>query len=168
MSIAELFYAKQASRAHALFPRRRKRPPRPRNLPPKLRKVFIEPLEPRILLSADLMLDLAALVPDVNPNVTLRLDPTTQALELIDNNNSGNVLDSKALADTDSVQITGSDKDDTLTIDFSFGGAFGSTPVTFDAGSETSGDSLRIIGDDTGSGWYAPLPLASQRQPCRS
>jgi hypothetical protein len=46
MSLAELFYAKHPRRVEPIHPRRRR-------VRPRHRKLLFEPLEPRLLLSAD-------------------------------------------------------------------------------------------------------------------
>ena len=68
------------------------------------RKVLLEPLEPRILLSSDLSYTAAA---GAAMDLTLRLQDDT--LQLIDNNNTSGteVVASQALADTSKVEITG-------------------------------------------------------------
>ncbi len=55
MSIAELFDAKQIQRAQNFFAGRRRRRAlrKSRTSPPKRQKILLEPLEPRLLLSAD-------------------------------------------------------------------------------------------------------------------
>ena len=56
MSIAELFYAKQAERAQRFpVPRRRKATLGRHPLAPPHRKFVLEPLEPRLLLSSELV-----------------------------------------------------------------------------------------------------------------
>jgi Ca2+-binding RTX toxin-like protein len=116
----------------------------------KRRKVLFEPLEPRVLLSADLKIAMGE-----GPNdLTLRLDDLTQELQVV-NIADQSVVQSQLLADTGAVIIEGSEGNDKLTIDFS--NPF-SLPIDFDAGGESSplGDSLEVIGDGTGSGSYTP------------
>ena len=105
------------------------------------RKIFFEPLEPRLLLSSDLTHAAAA---GAALNVTLRLDGATQELQLVDNT-SQSVLQSQALADTSAVSITGADLDDKLTIDFS--NPF-SLPITFTDASTNDGDTVEVVGGD--------------------
>src|SRR5574341_1280375 len=81
MTIAELFYAKQAHRARSFIPLRR--PSQRRKHPPRHRKFLLEPLEPRVLLSAEptlLHVEMLAL----GPNLTIRLDGTTQLLQVVE------------------------------------------------------------------------------------
>ena len=82
------------------------------------RKMLLEPLEPRILLSADLSYTAAA---GAAMDITLRLQEVegSGTLQLIDNNNNQSVLQSQALADTSGVEITGADQNDKFTVDFS-------------------------------------------------
>jgi len=82
------------------------------------RKMLLEPLEPRILLSADLSYTAAA---GAAMDITLRLQEVEGlgTLQLIDNNNNQLVLQSRAFVDTSGVEITGADQDDKFTVDFS-------------------------------------------------
>ena len=87
----------------------------------KQRKVHLEPLEPRILLSADLSHTMG----DAGEDLTLRLADvegvdTLQLITSSDPNADTQVVASQALADTSGVQVTGSDQDDTLRIDLDF------------------------------------------------
>lgn len=105
-------------------------------------RVLFETLEPRYLLSADLMpfvVDMA----DVGEDLTLRLDRDSNVLQLFDNahGNAPVVVSEQALDRTSAVVVKGSDRDDTLTIDyvtpFSLTGG-----ISFQAG--LGGDSLLI------------------------
>jgi len=82
------------------------------------RKMLLEPLEPRILLSSDPLSYTAA---GAAMDITLRLQEVEGlgTLQLIDNNNNQSVLQSRALVDTSGVEITGADQDDKFTVDFS-------------------------------------------------
>jgi len=83
--------------------------------------VLLEPLEPRLLLSADLIplhVDMADA--DIGDDITLRLDATTNTLEVYQNANPavGPVVSQK-LNETSEIVVSGvDDRDDTLTVDF--------------------------------------------------
>jgi hypothetical protein len=82
----------------------------------KCRKVMLEPLEPRILLSSETLSFAAAAGAALD--LTLKLDdPTHQELQLIDNADQS-VVHSQALADTGAVVITGGGQADKFTVDF--------------------------------------------------
>ena len=86
----------------------------------KRRKVLFEPLEPRILLSADLSYTMAGGANDLTLKLQNIVD--TDTLQLINNedqNTDTQVVASQALADTLGVRITGSELADIFTIDFS-------------------------------------------------
>ena len=108
----------------------------------KRRKALLEPLEPRMLLSADLKFTMTG---DAN-DLTLRLRDVsgTDTLELV-NNDDLSVLQSQALAETSAVIIEGADQDDKLTIDFR--NPF-SLPVTFADASKNDSDILDVVGGD--------------------
>src|SRR4030043_102547 len=80
----------------------------------KPRNPLLEPLEPRLLLSADMRFTMTG---DAN-DLTLRLRDVsgTETLELV-NNDDLSVLLSQPLADTSTVVIEGSDQSDDLTVD---------------------------------------------------
>ena len=85
------------------------------------RQVQFETLEPRFLLSADLLpftVDMAA--PDTGNDLTLRLDALTNKLQFLDNRlgAAAAVIAEQALDQTASVVVRGTDADDRLTIDF--------------------------------------------------
>src|SRR3990167_2032802 len=137
MSLAELFYTKH--------PRRSVRPPGKKALR-RQRKLLFEPLEPRLLLSAEPLSLAAAAAADL----TLRLvyEPDLPTLQIVDNTAApeSQVLASRALAETSGVEIYGSEEDDRLTIDASAAGTVG---VTF-AG---HGGADTLVGPDTDSAW---------------
>jgi len=86
----------------------------------KRRKVLFEPLEPRLLLSADLSFAMAGAANDL----TLQLDQVdgVDTLQLINNEDTDpttQIVASQALADTSAVLITGAEQDDKFTVDFS-------------------------------------------------
>jgi hypothetical protein len=104
---------------------------------------MLEPLEPRLLLSADMSLSALA---GQSLDLTLRLESDRQEIQIVDNA-SQLVLQSQVFAETRSVVITGADKDDKLTID-------SSTPfslpegITFEDSSDGDNDTLEVIGQD--------------------
>ena len=79
------------------------------------RKVIFEPLEPRYLLSADLMPLTVDMVAD-GDELTLSLDTETNNLQVL--NSSGELVAEQSLDDTSGVVVTGSDNDDSLAIDY--------------------------------------------------
>ena len=86
----------------------------------KRRKVLFEPLEPRLLLSADLSFTMTGAADDL----TLKLDQVegVDTLQLVNNEDTDpttQIVASQALDDTSAVSITGAEQDDRLTIDFS-------------------------------------------------
>ena len=76
------------------------------------RKALFEPIEPRILLSADLVY--AADFPAFD--LVLRLDETSQMVQILDNDTLTLVAE-QALAETGAVIISGSSETDSLTVD---------------------------------------------------
>ena len=140
MTIAELFYAKQAQRAK-LWPLRGRRQL------PRRRKVLLEPLEPRLLLSANPLTYAAA--SGVTLDLTLRLDESTATpiLQLVDSSGSTpTVVAQQALADTSQVIVTGSAQGDKLVIDNTK--PF-STPVSYTDTSSGDNAKLEVLGGDT-------------------
>ena len=135
----------------SLTRRFRRRLQRKRSAAKKHRKVHLESLEPRILLSNDpspLSFTAAA---GSAVDLTLRLQEIdgTDYFQLIDTANQS-VLQSKALADTSAVEIVGSDLDDTLRVEADFDAIPGSIPVAFHGG--TGSDT--IMGPDADSDWH--------------
>ncbi|HSB68291.1 MAG TPA: LEPR-XLL domain-containing protein [Candidatus Methylomirabilis sp.] len=140
MTIAELFYAKQANRARISgLPRRRGK------LPTRRRKFALEALEPRLLLSADpLKYVMGGAVTDLTLRVEQDVDGA-KVLQLLNNSSSpGAVVASRPLAQTSEVVITGSANDDTLIIGYG-----GSIPVSFTDAASGDRDSLKVLGGDT-------------------
>jgi Ca2+-binding RTX toxin-like protein len=118
----------------------------------KPRKVFCEALEPRFLLSADLSFTMTGTANDL----TLRLDDTSDEIQLVDNNDQS-VLQSQSFDDTSAIVITGSGQDDTLAVDFSSGNPLPTGGLDFNAGGENdTGDVLRVVGDGSMTGSYLP------------
>ncbi|MHC5182833.1 MAG: LEPR-XLL domain-containing protein, partial [Planctomycetota bacterium] len=103
----------------------------------------VEPLEPRLLLSADM--SLSAVVGQAL-DVTLRLDENRQEIQIVDNTMQ-TVLQSQALAETRSVNIIGTDQDDTLTIDLSIPFTL-PEGISFEDSSDSDNDTFQVIGQD--------------------
>ncbi|HSB88198.1 MAG TPA: calcium-binding protein, partial [Ilumatobacteraceae bacterium] len=150
MTIAELFYAKQAHRSRQFTSSpRTKRHPRRCTDRPRQRRLLFEPLEPRLLLSTDPLSFMAAAGQVLDLTLRVQEDPATPILQLINNSEvspEAQVVASKPLADTSEVVITGAEEDDHLTIDASVPALL---PVTFagGAGSDT------LIGPQADSTW---------------
>jgi len=100
----------------------------------KRRKALLEPLEPRILLDADLSFGMTE---DAN-DLTLRLDEISgvDTLQLI-NNLDSQVVAERALAQTGTVEIIGTDQDDTLYLDIDFDALLDSLLITLGGGDDT-------------------------------
>jgi len=97
----------------------------------KRRKAVIEPLEPRLLLDADLSFTMTG-----GPNdLTLKLgqDGDEDTLQIITTGTT-DILSSRALADTSSVEIIGSDQDDVLRLDLDFDALLESLSIVFQGG----------------------------------
>jgi Ca2+-binding RTX toxin-like protein len=103
-------------------------------------KVLLEPLEPRYLLSADLMPFTVAVAPD-GGDFTVRLDVDAQLLEVFDVT-TGEIVDQRALQETSELRIVGSDSADRLTVDFEAPFAL-SLGLTFEGG--LGADELHIV-----------------------
>jgi len=114
----------------------------------KVRKVHLETLEPRILLSNDPLSYSAAAGTAVD--LTLRLEQIngTEMLQLIDTG-SQSVLQSQALEDTGTVEIIGSDQEDTFRIDLDFDDLLDTLLLTFDG----DGGRDALWGPDTDNTW---------------
>ena len=105
-------------------------------------RACLEPLEPRILLSADLAYSTAGSAHDL----TLRMSDVqgVETLQLVNNANNS-VVASQAAADTSQVVITGSGPQDSLNVDFT--NPF-NTPVVFSGSSPSDNDALTVMGGD--------------------
>ena len=108
------------------------------------RRAIIEPMEPRILLSADLSFamgeganDLTLLIDQVDDGSGNLVD-TIQLM----NNESSLLEKSQALSETSGVTITGTDSDDRLSIGFSFQGMADAFPILFSDNSTIDSDTL--------------------------
>ncbi|PLX89360.1 MAG: hypothetical protein C0619_11445, partial [Desulfuromonas sp.] len=109
------------------------------------RKTIFEPLEPRLLLSADLFFAGAAAL-----DLTLQLDDAdSSVLQLIDNTDSS-VLIEQALSETSGVTIMGSADPDRLVVDLD-------APLLLENGinfiDTTSGDGDTLVGPNFDSTW---------------
>ena len=85
-------------------------------------RIHFESLEPRYLLSADLMpFAVDMLDPSIGNELTLKLDGATNTLQVIDARDPAApaVVASQALGVTSEVVVTGTDQDDRLTLDLS-------------------------------------------------
>ena len=112
----------------------------------KRRKVLFEPLEPRILLSADLSYTMSGGANDLTLKLQNIVD--TDTLQLINNedpNPDTQVVVSQALADTMGVVITGSELADIFTIDFSRP-FFAPNGILFSDAFAGDSDMLRVVG----------------------
>src|SRR5262249_45062767 len=94
-------------------------------------KIAIEAIEPRLLLSAETMVFVAGATA---ADLTIKIDDTASPVVKIVDNHTGNIVMSRALADTTGVVITGSDQNDSLKIDSS---AVSALPIRFDGGGGT-------------------------------
>jgi Ca2+-binding RTX toxin-like protein len=124
VSPVDLFFLKRARRVHHAKPKRR------RKASSRHRSFVFEPLEPRLLLSADispapLEVDMAT----AGSALTVSLD-LTQTLQVTDSA-TGAPVSQRALSETSKVAIRGSDTDDALTIDVS---VFETLPIEFFSG----------------------------------
>ena len=109
-----------------------------------------EPLEPRILLSADLSYGGG----DTALDLDLRLDPTNSSiLQLIDNTDQETIIGNLALdlssTDPVEVEILGSSQDDRLNIDLDSPSALGLNISFLDASSEDSDTLIGPLGNST-------------------
>ncbi len=110
---------------------------------------ILEPLEPRILLSADLSYGGG----DTALDLDLRLDPTDSSiLQLIDNTIPDTIIGNLALdlTGTNTVEIIGSTQDDTLNIDLDSPSALGLNISFLDA---NAADSDTLVGPTGNSTW---------------
>lgn len=114
-------------------------------------KVLFEPLEPRLLFSADLM-PLVVDMADVGSDVTLLLNSTAGTIEVYDTvNPASGPLVSQKLNETSEIVIKGVDnRNDTLTVDFT---APFFKDITFQGGAGAF-DSLVINGGQFDSSTY--------------
>src|SRR5262245_14482705 len=131
-TLAEIFFGRLAN----LWRKRRVERATPRRRPQ------FQSIEPRILLSADLLFN--AVDNLAHDDYTLRLDAESGDLQLLD---STTVVASRPLAETTGVVINGEDGwNDSLKIDFSQGGFFSlDGGITFNGG-EDGFDALEVTG----------------------
>ena len=112
-------------------------------MPVQVSAVRIDALEPRYLLSADIMP--MADLDGSGAEYTLHFDTTAETFRLIDDD-TGQVFDQRALADTTELRITGTAGNDRLQLDVS--GAFpAGVSIVFDGGLGT--DTLAAPAEDT-------------------
>jgi Ca2+-binding RTX toxin-like protein len=117
----------------------------------KHRKVMLEPLEPRILLSADLSHTMGDSGEDLS--LTLADVEGVETLQLINSNDSNpntQVVASQALADTSEVRIFGSAENDTLRVDLDFADLPDTLRINFAGG---GGDDT-LVGPAADSTWH--------------
>jgi hypothetical protein len=109
--------------------------------PPDAPTIRMDALEPRYLLSADLM----PFSVDLNAGTAyaLRYENLTQSVQLLDRA-SGTVLQQRLAQQIDYVQVTGSAGDDSLTVDF--GAAF-LEPLELRFDGAGGSDTLELVGD---------------------
>ncbi|MEP6563584.1 MAG: LEPR-XLL domain-containing protein, partial [Mesorhizobium sp.] len=140
-----------------------------RELADRVRLIF-DPLEPRLLLNADLNVNLATDGPNVDHEILVRLleevqtvnnvATTIQQVQIIDQTDGGKVLAFGDLSTMNSISITGGTGNDTLKIDedsfgthtlvpvISFGGAGGNDKVVFDSSANAA---WTLSGNNAGS-----------------
>ena len=106
------------------------------------RKMLFEPLEPRVLLSADLKFAMTGAADDVK--LQLKELDGVETLQLIDMSDQS-LLQSQALADTSAVIIEGSAARDLFTVDLTE--PF-SLPIRFTDDYSGDGDTLKVMGLD--------------------
>jgi hypothetical protein len=114
----------------------------------KKRKVHLESLEPRILLSADLSYTMSGGANDLT--LKLQNNDGTDTLQLINNSDQNpdtQIVQSQSLAETTGVRIIGSDQSDQLTIDFNRPFLL-SDGIWFTDGFDGDADVLQVIGKD--------------------
>jgi len=140
-----------------------------RELADRVRLIF-DPLEPRLLLNADLNVNLATDGPSVDHEILVRLleevqtvnnvATTIQQVQIIDQTEGGKVLAFGDLSTMNSISIAGGAGNDTLKIDedsfgthtlvpvISFNGAGGSDKVVFDSSANAA---WTLSGNNAGS-----------------
>ncbi|MCG6954071.1 MAG: LEPR-XLL domain-containing protein, partial [Betaproteobacteria bacterium] len=141
-TLAEIFWGPFARTVRRLA-RWRKRGLRAGDIAARRKTMRFEPLEPRVLLSADLMHSAAD---GVALDATLQVVDAggVQEVQLVDNG-SGSILGSTALDhDGLTVEIVGADQGDLLTIDFGASPLAHTLSVQFDGG--TGDDTLLVSG----------------------
>ena len=145
--------------------RRRPAPPYPRRLHPRaVPRLIFEPLEPRLLLNADLLLDLSALAGgDQDQNLIVRLfeeqetvgnqSAMVQRVKVLDADNQALVLASTTFADGQTIVIRTGAGSDEIAIDVgsfeqaSDGGAGALPALVIDMGTGEA-DTLRMLSDE--------------------
>jgi len=135
-SLYQLFWSPLANGMRRLA-RWRKRGRLGKEFAEQRRSMRFEPLEPRLLLSADLVHSAADGVA-LDASVRVAEVGGTQVVQLVDNG-SGAVLEAAALDQDVNLKVLGADRNDALTIDFDAGVLAHRVSVQFDggAGSDT-------------------------------
>ncbi len=139
----------KSSALDTLFRKNRKHRDNKKHLTPKLlakreQRIAVEALEPRLLLSAETMVFVAGATA---ADLTIRIDDAATPVVQIVDNHTGNIVMSRALAETSGVAITGSDQNDSLKIDSSAASAI---PIAFDGGGGTD----KLIGPEVDATWH--------------
>ena len=120
------------------------------------RKLFLEPLEPRILLSADMQYAMTG----AGDDVTLRLQRVNdvETLQIVDSSDFNSVLHSQALAATSGVEIIGTEGDDIFRLGLDFDAISEPFSIIFRGGEgmdslygPSGNSSWTISGQDTGA-----------------
>ena len=112
------------------------------------RKVLLEPLEPRLLLSADLSYTMTG----TSEDLTIKYDSALDQLQLLDDLSTPLVSASLAGETSASVSVTGTGGDDTLSFDFVGMDSLtlDSLDISFDG--EEGADTLSLVGNLSNSG----------------
>ena len=151
-TLYQLFWSPLANGVRRLA-RWRKRGQLGKELAQLRRSMRFEPLEPRMLLSADLMHTTAA---GVALDATVRVADVagSQVVQLVDNG-SGAVLEAAALDQDVNLTVLGADRNDALAIDFDAGALAQRVSVQFDGGGGSNtlkGPAADLTWNITGSG----------------
>jgi hypothetical protein len=151
-SLYQLFWSPLANGMRRLA-RWRKRGQLGKELAQLRRSMRFEPLEPRMLLSADLMHTTAA---GVALDATVRVADVagSQVVQLVDNG-SGAVLEAAALDQDVNLTVLGADRNDALAIDFDAGALAHRVSVQFDGGGGSNtlkGPAADLTWNITGAG----------------
>jgi hypothetical protein len=116
------------------------------------RSVYLEPLEPRILLSADPLVPFAVSASSETNDLTLRLDELTRNLQIVDNQTAAIVAE-QGVDQTSEVVIAGSEGDDRLTLTSPLPSTL---PIAFDGGAGND----TLVGSAVDATWIVTGPDA--------
>jgi len=118
-----------------------------KEVPParKRRKALLEPLEPRVLLDADLSFTMTGGANDL----TLKLSQDGDDLQIVNTGHPDVILSSRTLADTSGVEIIGTDQDDVLKIDLDLYALLDFLPISFSGGEGND----TLVGPGTDNRW---------------